>query len=55
MDAVTGMFMAQAALTLLEDDVNLGGGIYTASCLGKTFIDRLLGAGMKFETKIVSV
>ncbi len=31
---VTGVLMAQAALTLLEDDVELGGGIYTASLLG---------------------
>jgi short subunit dehydrogenase-like uncharacterized protein len=52
---VTGVFLAEAASTLLEEDVQLPGGIYTAACLGQGFIDRLDKAGFKIETKSVTV
>lgn len=50
---MTGVFVAQAALTLLEDDTGLEGGIYTAACLGQPYIDRLDAAGLHFDTKIL--
>jgi short subunit dehydrogenase-like uncharacterized protein len=52
---VTAVLLSQAALTLLEDDVQLDGGIYTPACLGQRFIDRLDDAGFHLETKTVSV
>lgn len=49
---VTGIFLAQAALTILEDDVDLGGGgVFTPACLGQGFIDRVDAAGFRIETK----
>lgn len=54
-DAVTGLFLAQAALTILEDDVDLGGGgVFTPACLGQGFVDRVDAAGFRFETKTIS-
>lgn len=47
------MLLAQAASTLLEDDVDLPGGVFTAACLGQPYIDRLHDVGFKFETKIL--
>jgi len=47
--------MAHAAVTILEDDVGLGGGVYTAACLGQPYIDRLDAAGFKVETKMLDV
>ena len=49
--AVTGVSVSQAAISILLDDHKLSGGIYTPACLGQKFIDRLDGAGFKFETK----
>ena len=51
--AVTGIFLAEAAATLLQDDVELDGGMYTPACLGQPFIDRLQHADYKFELKTV--
>lgn len=48
---VTGILLAEAARTLLEEEVELPGGIYTAACLGQPFIDRLERAGFHLETK----
>ncbi|KAK4137136.1 hypothetical protein BT67DRAFT_372195 [Trichocladium antarcticum] len=49
---LTGILLAEAAATLLEDDHGLTtGGIYTPACLGQPFIDRLDRAGFHFETK----
>ncbi len=45
--------MAQGALTILEDDTKLDGGVYTPACLGQGFIDRLDAAGLHFETDTV--
>ena len=48
---VTGILLAEAASTLLEEDVDLPGGLYTAACLGQPFIDRLERGGFHIETK----
>ncbi|KKY35482.1 putative saccharopine dehydrogenase [Diaporthe ampelina] len=54
MYALTGALLAQAALTVLEDDVDLGGGgIFTPACLGQGFVDRLDGVGFKIRTESV--
>ncbi|RYP85283.1 hypothetical protein DL769_001014 [Monosporascus sp. CRB-8-3] len=53
---LTGILLAQAACTLLQDDAPLegaGGGVYTPACLGQGYIDRVHEHGFKFETKIV--
>ncbi|OTB17708.1 hypothetical protein K445DRAFT_56367 [Daldinia sp. EC12] len=50
---LTGVFASQAACTILQDDLDLPGGIYTPACLGQGYIDRLNKAGFKMETKIV--
>jgi short subunit dehydrogenase-like uncharacterized protein len=52
-NAVTGVLVSQAALTLLEEDTGLEGGIYTGACLGQPFIDRLSSAGFHLESKIL--
>lgn len=49
---VTAALLAQGAATILEDDVKLEGGIYTPSCLGQGYIDRLQRQGLRFETEI---
>ena len=50
---VTGVAISQAALSILLDEHKLPGGVYTPACLGQKFIDRLDGAGFKFETKFL--
>ncbi|KAK0646235.1 Saccharopine dehydrogenase-domain-containing protein [Cercophora newfieldiana] len=50
---LTGVLLGEAAATLLEDDVDLAGGIYTPACLGQGFIDRLDKNGFRFESKII--
>lgn len=50
---LTAMLLAEGAETLLQDDLELPGGIYTAACMGQGYIDRLNKCGFKFETKIV--
>ncbi len=50
---VTGILMVQGALTILEDDIKLDGGVYTPACLGQSFIDRLDRAGFHFKTDTV--
>lgn len=51
---MTGVLLAQAALTVLEDDVDLGGGgVFTPACLGQGFVDRLDGVGFKIQTESV--
>lgn len=51
--AVTAMLLAQAALTILEDDVPMTGGVYTPASLGQGFVDRIHNEGFKIEAKIV--
>lgn len=50
-DIVTGISLAEAAISILRDDHALPGGIYTPASLGQKFIDRLQSAGIKFEKK----
>jgi hypothetical protein len=50
---VTAVFLGSAAWTMLEDDLQLDGGIYTSACLGQTFIDRASDGGFKVEVKII--
>ena len=50
---VTAALLAQGAATILQDEnVELNGGVYTPSCLGQGYIDRLEGVGLHFETEI---
>jgi short subunit dehydrogenase-like uncharacterized protein len=46
------MIVASAALSILQDDHELEGGVYTPACLGQQFLDRLEDGGFKFERKI---
>lgn len=49
---VTGVFLAEGALTVLEDKLDLGGGgVFTPACLGQSFVDRVGTAGFTVETK----
>lgn len=50
---VTGLFLAEAALTILEDDLDLGGGVFTPACLGQKYLDRVNDAGFKVEVRTV--
>lgn len=50
---MTGKLLAETAATILEDDNELDGGIYTPACLGQGLIDRLDKAGLKFEVKLL--
>ena len=50
---VTAACLAQAASTILQDDVQLEGGVYTPACLGQKYLDRLDSIGFKVETKLV--
>ncbi|OAQ98238.1 hypothetical protein LLEC1_05104 [Akanthomyces lecanii] len=50
---LTGILLAEAAATVLQDDVKLDGGVYTPACLGQAFIDRLDDAGFHFEVETV--
>lgn len=52
-EPVTGVFLAQGALTILEDDLKLDGGSYTPACLGQSYLDRLNEAGFKVDVKTV--
>jgi short subunit dehydrogenase-like uncharacterized protein len=48
---VTGISVAEAAISILRDNHKLSGGVYTPASLGQKFIDRLQTAGLKFEKK----
>lgn len=50
---VTAVFLSQGARALLEDDLDLSGGIYTPACLGQGYVDRLEKSGFKMETRII--
>ncbi|KAG6006124.1 hypothetical protein E4U21_007360 [Claviceps maximensis] len=51
--ALTGVFLAQGALTILEEDLELDGGLYTPACLGQGYLHRLNGAGFKVDVKTI--
>ncbi|KAF4506902.1 hypothetical protein G6O67_006938 [Ophiocordyceps sinensis] len=50
---LTALFLAEAALTILEDDVGLPGGVYTPACLGQGYVDRVKDAGLKIDVKLL--
>jgi len=50
--SVTGILLAEAAISILRDGHQLPGGIYTPATLGQKFIDRLQSANFKFENMI---
>lgn len=52
---LSGLLLAQAAATILEDDLGLEGGVYTPACLGQGYVDRLDGAKFHFESKVIDV
>lgn len=47
--------MVEIALTILEDDIGLEGGVYTPACLGQALIDRMNKApkGFTFEVQML--
>ncbi|KAI1384454.1 uncharacterized protein F4822DRAFT_415196 [Hypoxylon trugodes] len=51
--SMTAAFLSEGARTLLLGEVKLNGGVYTPSCLGQGFVDRLDDAGFKIETKVI--
>jgi short subunit dehydrogenase-like uncharacterized protein len=51
-ETVTGLLLAESAISILKDERKLTGGIYTPACLGQNFIDRLDAGGFKFEKMI---
>ena len=50
---MTGIFLAEIAATLLEEDVNLEGGVYTPACIGQPLLAHLDKCGFHLETKIL--
>ena len=52
---MTGVTLAEAAITLLRDDSpakRIGGGFLSPATLGQAYLDRLNDAGMKFEAHV---
>lgn len=55
-ETVTGIFVAQAALTLLRDEVaakEVGGGFLTPAMLGNAYVERLEANGFRIETELL--
>ncbi|CAM1505491.1 Fc.00g111280.m01.CDS01 [Cosmosporella sp. VM-42] len=52
---LTGKFLGEIAATILQDDLDLPGGVYTPACLGQSLIDRLDKAGFHTEVKILDL
>lgn len=52
---MTALLLGQAAATLLQEDVQLSGGVYTPASLGQGYIDRLDENGFKVESKLLDV
>ena len=55
---VTGIFAVEGAIVILRGPENvyakeLGGGILTPATLGQPFIDQLVKAGVKYETRLL--
>ena|SRR5437773_10049422 len=53
---LTGVFLAEAAITILRDDTTakaLGGGFLTPATLGQPFINRLADAKFSLQTRIL--
>lgn len=55
---LTGLFLAEAASTILQDDdiaaKKMGGGVLTPATLGSGFLDRIKHVGVLFETKMLN-
>lgn len=52
-NVVSAILMAQAALTILEDDLDLPGGCYTPACLGQGYVDRVARQGFAIEARFL--
>ncbi|KAF3010182.1 hypothetical protein E8E14_009172 [Neopestalotiopsis sp. 37M] len=52
---LTATLIAQAAATLLQEDVGLTGGVYTPASLGQGYIDRLDENGFEIEFKLLDL
>jgi short subunit dehydrogenase-like uncharacterized protein len=53
---LTALLLTEAAITLLKDDVvakKFGGGVLTPATLGQPYIDRVNGAGFRFEVRML--
>lgn len=50
---VSAILVSQAALTLLEDDLDLPGGCYTPACLGQGYVDRMACHGFPIEARLL--
>jgi len=53
---LTGVFAAEAAITLLRDDTlahSIGGGVLTPATLGGAYIERLQKAGVKIDLRMM--
>ncbi|PKS10342.1 hypothetical protein jhhlp_002093, partial [Lomentospora prolificans] len=49
----SAVLVSEAALTILEDELDLDGGCYTPACLGQGYIDRLAQQGFTIKSKIL--
>lgn len=52
---MTAVLLAEAARTLLQDDLGLKGGVFTPASLGQGYLDHLNDNGFKVETKILDI
>ena len=50
---MTGMLLAEAAMVMLRDEEKLDGGLLTPACLGEAFVERLRGADVVIESKML--
>ena len=50
---MTGMLLAEAAMVMLQDEGKLEGGLLTPACLGQAFVERLRGADVLIESKML--
>lgn len=53
---LTGVFAAEAAITILRDDTEarkMGGGLLTPATLGVAYIERLRKAGVKMDAMVM--
>ncbi|PHH92972.1 hypothetical protein CDD83_2805 [Cordyceps sp. RAO-2017] len=50
---LTALFLAQAALAILESDVRLPGGFYTPSCLGESYLQNVNKAGFEIDVEMI--
>ena len=53
MYSMTGMLLAEAAMVILQNEDKLEGGLLTPACLGQAFIERLRGADVLIESRML--